>query len=148
MKGCENSIENRGTLGKENFLRMILIDQDIQYGKLFKDTMERAGVELETFQSIVDFSEKMIENFDSGDLHAIILEYQLQGTDGIEMSQYIQNYLPETPVILISDSLLCDEISVWPGCIKAFLPKHMGSTELATRAIEIAKNIIKEKRDS
>jgi CheY-like chemotaxis protein len=78
--------------------RVLLIDDDPLFGKIFAHQAERKGCE-------VVYHESLIDAVYGGDLQgydAVILDCAMPGTDGFELSDYFHTFLGRIPVVLIS----------------------------------------------
>ena len=109
---------------RERF-RILLIDDDRDFGKLFLSHASYSGIDADYYDSLsATGSVGCLKNYD-----AIILDINLEKMTGFEIAEYVQAFFGDKPVILISSDDL-DLRVILPACIKAFIPKKNGMDDL------------------
>ena len=95
----------------------------------------QVGVHLEYFSSLVEMgSIGRLTEFD-----AVILDYFLDGMNGIEIAEYLEGRFACKPLVLVSgrgygDALMVDS----PRCVKAFVHKVRGALTILEKTIEVS----------
>jgi CheY-like chemotaxis protein len=110
-------------LGKK--FRILLIDDDKDFGSLFISYANDYGIDADYFDSLSSTgSVGSLRNYD-----AIVLDVNLNQMTGYEIAEYVQAFFGNKPVILTSSESL-DLGATLPHCIKSFVPKQEGMESL------------------
>jgi CheY-like chemotaxis protein len=78
--------------------RLVLIEDDPTFSAIMSRCAEAAGLELESFDSLVDLGGLA----SLGKFDVAILDFSLEHLTGVEIARYIDALLPKVPALLIS----------------------------------------------
>jgi DNA-binding response OmpR family regulator len=107
--------------------KILLIDDDAMFRKIFARKAKASGFELESFDSLSDlgFIGKLSE-YSLG-----IIDYDLDITDGVEIANYVEAFCNKVPLLLISAKERNEKKDGgWPSTIKNFVSKEKGNEEI------------------
>ena len=113
--------------------RVLLVDDDLSYGKIIKKAASHKGFDLTYCQSIEEFSVLSKWEYD-----VIIMDYDLGYVTGCELANYIENYVKEVTVVLVSQTKR-KESNAWPKSIKGFVSKSLGPHAVLDAVFEAHK---------
>ena len=105
------------------YKRVLLIDDDQDFGKLFRAEALGKGVFVDYYASPDDIQDlNSIEKYDGA-----IVDYYLSNSNGFEVASIFNTINQKLPIVMISGApfWLTDKTS-WPSNVKAFIPKSAG----------------------
>jgi DNA-binding NtrC family response regulator len=109
---------------------MILIDDDPTYRAIMRRVAQTQGIELETYESLMDLgSAGLLGRYD-----AALVDYDLGTLNGIDIAEYLNTHFHEIPVVLVSEKHREPTGKDWPGCIKRFVHKTSGYEYVLSQA--------------
>lgn len=105
--------------------KMTLIDGDEGFYQRVASAASRMNVKMETRSNIVDIYRNPPRDSD-----IFILAYDLGRVNGIQLSQYLENNVHASFVILVIQGGL-DQLKIrLPSCVKAVISKDLGGEEI------------------
>lgn len=117
--------------------RLLLIDDDEDFGRLMQAIAITQGVKLDYFPSLLALGRiGRIAEYD-----VAILDYYLGEMSGLEVAEYVERFFGGKPVIIVSGTWYSD--IGWkncPQCVRQFIPKVRGANPILTCALELAKS--------
>lgn len=117
--------------------KIAVIDDDPSFRHLMEAAISPKLVTITTFESLHALpSPKLLRNFD-----AVLIDYYLEGFTGVQLSEYINSFFPNVPVILISGGNLNQDSEQWPDCIKAFVPKWVGPYRIIQETLSVLNDV-------
>jgi len=118
-------------------LKLLLIDDDESFGHLMEVVAAQRGISLEYYPSLVELGR--IGRL--GDFDVAILDYYLDGMNGIEIAEYLERFFTGKPVVLVSGRSYGDALMVEsPRCVKAFVHKVRGALTILDKVVEVASH--------
>lgn len=110
-----------------------VIDDDEEYGKLICELGKKVDLKIDYFDSLESMgSIGALRKYD-----AVVLDYYLEGMNGLEIAKYIDCFFPNIPAIVVSGSdLTVDDDK--PRCIQHFMSKLEGPRKLLNKIQKIA----------
>ncbi len=116
--------------------KVLLIDDDPAYGSIVAAMAICKNIDLHFYESLIEatYGGSRVEQFDSA-----IIDYNLERMTGIEVSEYLELFFKDIPVILISteDRSPQEDQLPWPPCLKKFMNKSEGYEKILNAAIEL-----------
>ena len=112
--------------------KMLLVDDDPVFCRIMKEAAASEGYELDAFDSLLSLGYLgHLRNYD-----AIILDYYLEHLSGIEIAEYLDQFVVDIPAIMISCRTIGEEeIAKVPSCIRSFVSKNKGYSAILHAAI-------------
>ena len=114
--------------------RILLLDDDENFGQLMLSLAQSKGIHLVYFPSL----SSMGSFARLGEFHLILLDLYLDKMQGTEIAQYVDTFWQNTPAVLISaerqENIHCSD---FPRCIKGFICKDIGAIDLLDQAINL-----------
>ena len=116
--------------------RFVLIDDDPTYRAVMLRAAELEDMEFDVYGSIMDLgSVGMLGRYD-----AAIVDYDLDGPNGVEIAEYLTAYFGDIPMILVSEKNRLPGEKGWPPSIKSFVNKSQGYAFALKQAQRFAKS--------
>ncbi len=110
--------------------RVLLIDEDIGYGRMLMTTASRERMPMSHMRSMHDSSFLMEWRFDVAIVHA---EMGLSG--GLQLLRSLEPLLDGIPVVLLTDYEVANE-SDWPDYVKRCVSKTSSYEEILAAAMD------------
>lgn len=113
--------------------KLILVDDDPLFGAVMIKQAENMKVPLDFYDSLssLGFISKLSE------YDVIIVDYQMDHINGIEIAAYMPSFFDDKTVILISSTHIEEQIKVIPDYITQFIHKDIGHKAILEQAIDI-----------
>ena len=111
--------------------RILLVDDDVTFGKIMKKMAERLELPLQYCSSVNELAALSKPNYDIG-----IFDYDLGTVTGLQLSDIVERYLGKIPVLLVS-SYARIEPKKWPDSVKGFVPKSKGFYAILSEACRV-----------
>ncbi|MDA9951414.1 response regulator [Oligoflexaceae bacterium] len=102
--------------------RVVLIDDDPIYLEIMRRYAELYSIALDVFSCLDDLG--FVGNLRSYDL--AIIDYDLGVVGGEDIATYVDAFLPDLPIILVSNSPRNPKLDRWPKSVKEFVLKEEG----------------------
>lgn len=136
MKSATNSATNSAVNSAANkFCSIVLIDDDTSFGLIMKQLAKQRGVHLDYFPSLGDLGYVAL----LGKYGVAILDYDLGGMTGLEISDYMQAFFANIPTLIVSATLRqavkIDKNAAMP---RPFVHKDHGYEAILTTALSLA----------
>ena len=105
----------------------LLIDDDPLYRALVEATAEQMGVELKSYPSIAEMGScARIKDY-----AAVLLDYELEHLNGLEIAEYIDTFFKDIPVVLVTGHAVEQfDNEKWPLCIREITSKQRPIAEI------------------
>ena len=114
--------------------KIVLIDDDPTYATILTRCAEMEGIQMDTYHSLSELGfVSLLSNYDLA-----IVDYDLGDFNGVEIAEYMSSLLQNMPMVLISATDRSREIASCPRCVKAFLKKSAGYTQI----LNVAKKFL------
>jgi CheY-like chemotaxis protein len=118
--------------------RLVLIEDDPTFSAIMTRCAEAAGLELESFDSLVDLGGLA----SLGKFDVAILDFSLEHLTGVEIARYIDALLPKVPALLISADrerieLLKRTIPSTPRSVRRAMAKEEGAEAILDAARDL-----------
>lgn len=110
--------------------KLLLVDDDLIFGKVMQKIAGQAGIQLTYFSSVKGLEKLSSLNIDIG-----LVDYDLGSITGLQLARFLENYLSQLPVILISQYKHIN-LAHWPKSVIGFVPKSNGSYGILSAAIK------------
>ena len=102
--------------------RVVLIDDDPIFAKLFDTHAQRGGVQVDCFTSLDSMSPiRSLSQY-----HYAVVDYDLGSMTGVEVGEYLHHIFSDLPMVLISHSDREPGMKGWPSSIRGFVHKSRG----------------------
>ena len=111
--------------------RVILLDEDPIFGIMMERQAEIMGIELDYYESLASLG--FISQ--PGNYDIIIVDYQINHINGIEIAAYVRAFFENKPVFLISSTDLGQKFSELPSYVTGFLPKQRCFQDIINQAL-------------
>ena len=110
--------------------RFLLVDDDPILCRIMQKAAQSLGIELTYLSTLDDLSKLTETRFD-----VAMLDYDLGFLNGYEVASYLEQKVPEMPIILIShlNNLSTNQ---WAGSIREFIHKKLGPFAILDAAVE------------
>jgi CheY-like chemotaxis protein len=115
--------------------RILLVDDDLMFGKILTKVAQRERIPLTFCSSVKDVGRMGNSNFDVG-----IFDYDLGSITGLQLSEFLERYLERIPVVLVSQYRHLEK-KKWPKCVKHFVHKSVGSYGILAAACELYEGV-------
>lgn len=115
--------------------KVLLIDDDPAYGSIVAALAADKHIDLHFYENLIEatYGGSKIEHYDIA-----IIDYDLERMTGIEVSEYLDGFFRDIPVILISNLHRSqDTTHPWPACIEKFIHKSEGYDKILKAAIDL-----------
>ena len=110
--------------------KMLLLDDDPEYGAIARQAAKANGIDLEVAGNAWDAQDDL-ESYS-----AIIVDLHLEEDSGLDCARFIESETRNVPVILISGKRLWEaNPGRWPACIRRFVSKSSGLKAILTAAL-------------
>jgi DNA-binding response OmpR family regulator len=115
--------------------RILVVDDDPSFGRILARQARIGGVALAFFQSLDELRGKLSRwRFD-----AAVLDSDLGDESGVEAARYLERYLLNLPVLLVSQSDLdVPPKEKWPSSVRQFLLKSVGHERILEEVVRLA----------
>lgn len=119
------------------YRRVILIDDDKDFGKLFRAEALGKGVFVDYYESPDDIQDlNTIEKYDGA-----IVDYYLNNSNGFEVASIFNTINEKLPIVVISGSpFWLTDRNCWPNNVKAFVPKSAGLDRVVNVISDMSKH--------
>ena len=119
--------------------RMLLIDDDPSFGALLQAVSESMGFATEYAPSLMELGAfARIKEFDIA-----VIDYYLASMRGDEIAGYVDMFFHDIPVVIVSCYAFSkNEMQNWPPCIKRFIPKSAGVSQM----VETIRQVLERER--
>ncbi len=121
--------------------RILLVDDDIVFGKIMMKIAHREQIPLTYYSSVKDIAKLSHFDFDLG-----IFDYDLGAITGLQLTEFLERYLRTVPIILISQYRHIDP-KFWPASVKEFVPKSAGAYGILNYALGLFSRLATEKSE-
>ena len=111
--------------------RILLIDDDVVFGKIMGEVAQTQGISLEYHPTV----RKLTELLSKSRFDVILIDYELRGVTGLQLVRLISKHHPSAKVVLISSYLGIDGRE-WPQTVRDFVCKRSGPDTVLSRARE------------
>lgn len=111
--------------------RILLVDDDVTFGKIMKKMADRLDLPLLYCSSVNELTSLRKSNYDIG-----IFDYDLGTVTGLQLSDIVERYLGRIPVLLVS-SYGRIEPKKWPESVRGFVPKSRGFYAILSEACRV-----------
>ena len=112
---------------------MILVDDDPIFGAVMLKQAEKMGIPLDFYDSLSSLG--FISQLAGYDI--ILVDYQMDHINGIEIAAYMPSFFNDKTVILISGTEIEEQIDHLPDYISAFIHKKVGHKEILDKAMSV-----------
>jgi two-component SAPR family response regulator len=110
--------------------RILLVDDDVIFGKIMQKIAQREHIPLTYYSSVRSLSQLTQFNYDIG-----LFDYDLGPITGLQLTDFLERYLQEMPIVLISQYKQIGGRS-WPNSVVNFVPKSVGSYGILNAAFK------------
>ena len=113
--------------------KLLLIDDDILYGKIMKTVAEKEGIDLDYCRDLRNLH--LLTHLKPD---VILLDYWLGHANGVMLATLDPFFKKDIPILLISENRLLKKSNRknnWPANIKSFLAKSDGMNEILATAM-------------
>jgi CheY-like chemotaxis protein len=119
---------------KEGMRKILIVDDDEVYGRILGSEVRSHGCESTVVNSLLDLgSVGRLGLYD-----AAIIDFHLDKMKGDEIAEYIDKFLLDVPVVMISaDEAMHDRLNGWPKPVKGFVSKKVGTPLLVDKVMDI-----------
>ena len=117
-----------------NTKKILLIDDDMLYGKIMKTMALKEGIELDYCRDL-----KHLRSMSNLKPDVILLDYWLGHANGVMLAKLDPFFKQGIPILLISENRLLkknNRKNNWPDNIKRFLVKSDGMGEILATAMQ------------
>jgi len=118
---------------------MLLVDDDEVFGKILSKVAHNEQIPLTFISSVRDLQRFERVNFDVG-----IFDYDLGSITGLQLSGFLERYLQDIPIILVSAYRDIGS-RAWPKSVKNFVSKSAGSYEILNKALKVYEESLRDK---
>jgi two-component SAPR family response regulator len=111
--------------------RILLVDDDVIFGKIMLKIAQREQIPLTFYSSVKALGQLSHLQADVG-----LVDYDLGSITGIQLTDFLERYLQEIPIILISQYRHIGS-KHWPNSVVDFVPKSVGSYGILNAAFRV-----------
>lgn len=126
-----NDESRSAVLGQDSRPRILLVDDDVTFGKIMKKMADKLDLPLQYLSSVNDLASITGSHFDVG-----IFDYDLGTVTGVQLSDIVEKYLGKIPIILVS-AYNRIETRKWPQSVTGFIPKSEGFHAILAEACRV-----------
>jgi len=112
--------------------KILLVDDDPIFGAIMRRTAKDVKVDLTFCQSIAELGELRNLDFD-----VAVIDYDLGSVTGTELSEYLEKYAGQLPVVLVSNTQRANS-ETWSQLVKDFVHKKMGAKAIFKAAFTVS----------
>lgn len=114
-------------------IKMILVDDDPLFGAVMVKQAESMGISLDFYDSLssLGFISKLAE------YDVIIVDYQMDHINGIEIAAYMPSFFDDKTVILVSSTEVREQLKEIPSYITDFIHKDKGHKAIIEESAQI-----------
>ena len=114
--------------------KMILVDDDPVFGSIMQKEAQVMGYELDYYDSLSSLGFiSQLANYD-----IIIVDFQMDHINGIEIAAYMPSFFSDKTVILVSNTEIGEQIGQsLPEYITQFIHKNNGSEGIIKQAVDV-----------
>lgn len=120
-------------VSNQKITSMILVDDDPIFGSLLLKQAQKSGISLDYYDSLSSLG--FISQLAKYDV--LLVDYQMDHINGIEIAAYMPSFFDDKTVILISGTEVEEQIGQLPDYITAFIHKRDGHESIIKQALEI-----------
>ncbi|MGE0174126.1 MAG: response regulator [Oligoflexales bacterium] len=119
---------------EEGIRKILIVDDDEIYGRILGTEVRSCGLESTVVNSLLDLgSVGRLSLYD-----AAIIDFHLDKMKGDEIAEYIDKFLLDVPVVMISaDESMHARLNQWPRPVKGFVSKKVGPPVLIQKVMDI-----------
>lgn len=119
-------------LAKAGRPRILLVDDDVTFGKIMMKMASKLDLPLHYVSSVNDLSRISEPDFDVG-----IFDYDLGTITGVQLSDVVEKYVGKIPILLVSAYGNIESRKKWPASVRSFIPKSKGFYAILAEACRV-----------
>ncbi|SMF36228.1 response regulator [Pseudobacteriovorax antillogorgiicola] len=117
--------------------KIILVDDDPMFGAMMLKQAEKTGISLDYYDSLSSLG--FISQLAEYDI--IMVDYQMDHINGIEIAAYMPSFFDDKTVILVSATAIEEQLEALPEYITAFIHKDHGHQALLEESLKVFADV-------